>query len=218
MPSFTFHSYPVPRLVLIASVFLALAAYAPFLQAQAAYVRVSQVGYEAGNGPFRAYLMSTAEETGATFAVLNSKGATVDSGRIGAGSLLGSWSHSKTVTYNVYALDFNVPASNLYTIKVSGPAPATSPAFAVDSTAALYPGLLLNTLFFYETERDGAHFIPNALRTAPGHLKDANAQVYATPPLDANDFHRQRAAGAAARVGECARYRCRRRLVGRRRL
>jgi endoglucanase len=43
-------------------------------------------------------------------------------------------------------------------------------------------------LFFYETERDGAHFIPNALRTAPGHLKDANAQVYATPPLDANDF------------------------------
>ena len=96
MPSFTFHSYPVPRLVLIASVFLALAAYAPFLQAQAAYVRVSQVGYEAGNGPFRAYLMSTAEETGATFAVLNSKGATVDSGRIGAGS--GNFARAGRVT------------------------------------------------------------------------------------------------------------------------
>lgn len=29
---------------------------------------------------------------------------------------------------------------------------------------------------------------PNALRTAPGHPKDANAGVYATPPLDSNDF------------------------------
>ena len=53
---------------------------------------------------------------------------------------------------------------------------------------ALYSGLLLNTLFFYQTERDGANFVPNALRTAPGHLKDKNAHVYETPPLDSNDF------------------------------
>ena len=188
MPSSAFRSYPITRLVLFAGVFLGLAASAPSLQAQSAYVRVSQVGCEAGNGPFRAYLMSTSAETGATFAVLNSKGVTIDSGPLGAGSLLGTWSHSKTVTYNVYAVDFNVRGPDLYTIKVSGPAPATSPAFAVDSSVALYSGLLLNTLFFYETERDGAHFIPNALRTAPGHLKDENAQAYATPPLDANDF------------------------------
>jgi hypothetical protein len=34
-------------------------------QTQAAYVRVNQIGYEVGNAPFRAYLMSSASETGA---------------------------------------------------------------------------------------------------------------------------------------------------------
>jgi endoglucanase len=51
----------------------------------------------------------------------------------------------------------------------------------------LYPGLLLNTKFFYETERDGPDYIPNALRTAPGHLNDAHAAVFQTPPLDSDD-------------------------------
>ena len=52
----------------------------------------------------------------------------------------------------------------------------------------LYSGLLLNTLFFYETQRDGTNFVPNAMRTEPGHLKDENAHVYQIPPLDSNDF------------------------------
>ncbi|HMD18641.1 MAG TPA: glycoside hydrolase family 9 protein [Terriglobales bacterium] len=177
-----------PRLVLVAPVFLALLACAPRLLAEPVYVRVNQVGYEAGHAPFRAYLMAPSAVTGATFQVANSKGVTADSGRIGTGALLGAWGHSKTVTYNVYALDFNVPGGDLYTIKVSGQVSATSPAFAVDSPETLYSGLLLNTLFFYETQRDGKHFIPNALRTASGHLKDANAHVYNTPPLDGNDF------------------------------
>jgi len=174
------------RLVLIVSVVLAVLASAPHLRAQSAVVRVSQVGYEAGSAPFRAYLMSETAATSATFQVVNSKGATADSGPIGA--LLGTWSHSKTVTYQVYAVDFNVPGGDLYTIKVSGPVAAVSPAFAVDSSETLYSGLLLNTLFFYETQRDGKQFIPNALRSAPGHLKDANAHVYNTPPLDSGDF------------------------------
>jgi hypothetical protein len=45
----------------------ALLAWAPAALAQSAYVRVNQVGYEAGGPPLRAYLMSTAAETGATF-------------------------------------------------------------------------------------------------------------------------------------------------------
>jgi endoglucanase len=130
--------------------------------------------------------MSTAAESGASFKVLNSSGNTVYSGNIGA--LLGTWSHSKTLAYDVYALDFNAPGGDLYTISVFGPLAAASPHFAVDVPDALYSGLLLNTLFFYETERDGANFIRNALRTAPGHLKDENAVVYQTPPLDSNDF------------------------------
>jgi endoglucanase len=153
--------------------------------AQSAYVRVSQVGYEAASPPFQAYLMSTVPETGAVFTVLNSSGQSVYSAGIGA--LLGTWSNSATLSYSIYALDFTVPAGNGYTITVTGPAAAASPAFPVQSPATLYPGLLLNTLFFYETERDGPNYIPNALRSAPGHLNDAHANVYQTPPLDSND-------------------------------
>ncbi len=181
-PSF----FSCQRFVLRANFFLLLLAFGPRLMAEPAYVRVSQVGYEAGNPPFRAYVMSKATLSASTFHVINSKGDIVDSGRVGP--FLGIWGHSKKVTYNVYALDFTVPGGDLYTIRVSGPVTASSPAFAVDSAEALYSGLLLNTLFFYQTQRDGAHFIPNALRTAPGHLKDGNAHVYKTPPLDGNDF------------------------------
>jgi len=148
---------------------------------ESAYVRVNQVGYEAGNAPFQAYLMSTASESGATFSVINSEGDTVYSGPIG--TLLGTWSN-KEVTYDVYSLSFSVPGSDIYTISVSGPVPvSTSPKFAVNAPDVLYPGLLLNTLWFYETDEDGPGYIPNALRTAPGHLNDANATVYNTPPI-----------------------------------
>jgi endoglucanase len=131
--------------------------------------------------------MSTAAGAEANFKVVGSKGATAYSGHIGA--RLGTWSHSQKVSYDVYALDFTVPGGDLYTISVSGPVTVDSPSFAVDRADVLYSGLLLNTLFFYETERDGANFIPNALRNAPGHLKDENARVYQTPVLDNNDFN-----------------------------
>jgi len=153
--------------------------------AQSAYVRVSEVGYEAGDGPYRAYLMSTVAETGATFVVTKMNGAKVYSA--GVGSPIGTWSHSDKLAYNVYALDFKAPAGTSYKISVSGPVIATSPVFAVDSPDVLYPGLLLNTKFFYETERDGPNFVANALRTAAGHLNDKKATVYQTPPLDDND-------------------------------
>jgi endoglucanase len=159
---------------------------AAFAASPAAYVRVNQAGYESASSPFRAYLMSTASESGATFNVVNSEGKTVYSAGIGA--LLGTWSHGKTVTYQVYALDFSVPGGDSYTISVQGTAPATSPQFAVDTPDVLYPGLLLNTLWFYETERDGPDFIPNALRSAPGHLHDQHTIVDFTPPLDSNDL------------------------------
>ena len=174
------------RAVSVTGALLALLACSPFARAQSAYVRVSQVGYEAGETPFRAYLMSSVAESGATFTVVNSKGTAAYSGNVSA--LLGTWSHSKKESFDVYALDFIVPGGELYTISVAGPVSATSPRFAVDCPEALYSGLLLNTLFFYETERDWPNFVRNALRTEPGHLKDANAHVYETPPLDSNDF------------------------------
>jgi len=150
------------------------------------YVRVSQVGYETGRGPFRAYLMSTKPVSATAFQVVNSSGATAFSGT--AGALLGAWGHSSSVTYSVYPLDFTVPGGDTYTIALPGHAGATSPVFAVDTPNKLYSGLLLNTKFFYETERDGPNYIPNALRTAPGHLNDKSATVFQTPPLDDNDM------------------------------
>lgn len=159
---------------------------ASFAASPAAYVRVNQAGYESASSLSRAYLMSAASESGAIFNVVNSKGETVYSAGIGA--LLGTWSHSKTVAYQVYALDFSVPGGDTYTISVQGPAPATSPQFGVDTPDVLYPGLLLNTLWFYETERDGPDFIPNALRSAPGHLHDQHTIVDFTPPINSNDL------------------------------
>ncbi len=166
--------------------FLLLLACSSAMAASSAYVRVNQVGYESTNPPFQAYLMSTASESGATFSVIDSEGTTVYSAAIGV--LLGTWSNSKKLTYDVYSLSFTVPGGDIYTISVTGPVAATSPKFAVNTPNVLYPGLLLNTLWFYETDRDGPNYIPNALRTAGGHLNDSSATVYDTPPLNANDL------------------------------
>lgn len=164
---------------------LLISAAASAAAAESAWVRVNQAGYELGGGTARAYLMSTAPEAGATFSVLDARGKAVYVASVGA--LQGTWGHSKSVTYQVYALDFRVPAGKRYTISVAGPVPATSPVFAVEAPDVLYPGQLVNSLFFYQTERDGPDYIPNALRSAPGHLNDVHATRYQAPPLDADD-------------------------------
>jgi endoglucanase len=145
----------------------------------AAFVRVNQVGYPA-TAMKRAYLMASVVETGATFSVNDSTGGTVYSAPIGAN--LGSWSSTYS---NVYALDFDdVTTAGTYTITVSGSVPATSPSFRIDTGANVYATPLANALSFYQTERDGPDFIPNALRTAPGHLNDQNAMTYETPHVN----------------------------------
>ena len=97
----------------------------------AAQVRVNLVGY-AATGTKRAYLMSGAAETGATFAV-KAGSTTVLSGAVGAD--LGSWSNSYG---HVYAIDFDsLSTAGTYTIAVSGPAPATSAPFTVGTADPL---------------------------------------------------------------------------------
>src|SRR4030088_3855490 len=63
---------------------------------------------------------------------------------------------------------------------------ATSPAFKIDTAANLYATPLANSLYYFETSRDGPNHIPNALRTAPGHLNDQSAKLYFTPRFDKN--------------------------------
>ena len=83
---------------------------------------------------------------------------------------------------DVYALDFDsVTTAGTYTITVTGPIAATSPTFRVDSGQNVYAGAMANAVSFYQNQRDGANYIPSALRTAPGHLNDATAMTYATP-------------------------------------
>ena len=174
---------PVPGAFLILSLVLLLvlsvAAPLPVYAAARTFVRVNQAGYEAGSTA-RAYLMTTAKPASESLWVVNDDGRTAYSAKIGA--LVGTWAHTATQSYNVYALDFSVPAG-IYKILVNGDVTAVSPRFAVDAPDALYSGLLLNTLFFYETERDGPNYIQNALRAAPGHLKDGDATRYKTPVL-----------------------------------
>src|SRR5271154_6064013 len=90
------------RLSAIAITTFLLLACASASAASSAYVRVNQAGYEAGSPPFQAYLMSTASESGATFNVINSEGKIVYSSAIGA--LIGTWSNSTKLVYDVYPL------------------------------------------------------------------------------------------------------------------
>ena len=164
----------------------ATAATRPAVPAKAAtgtaFVRVNQLGYATGSQAKRAYLMASGTENGATLSVKNSSGTTVYSAPIGAN--LGKWSASYP---DVYAVDFpGVTTPGTYSISVAGPVPAQSPPFRIDTAANLYSGALANSLSFYQTERDGPGFIPNALRTAPGHLNDQAAMTYLTPQANSS--------------------------------
>jgi len=166
----------------------------------AAFIRVNQVGYEAGTSA-RAYLMSTAAETGATFGVINSRGATVFHGPIGG--RIGGWANCSTRSgstcvasngfttnpvFSVYALDFTVPGGDTYYITVSGPVvPSPSYVFPVGSPATLYEKLLGNALFYYDSVRDGPDFVPGPMSPHPSHLNNESAPAYYNPPINSDD-------------------------------
>ena len=149
---------------------------------RSAYVRVNQLGYEAGL-PMRAYFMATASQSGAKFIVKNSDGETSYSAAVG--SKVGTWGD-----YTVYSLDFTLSAAGNYAISVTGAIPASSPAFRVDTPAKLYSAALSNALSFYQNQRDGADYVPSPLRRAPAHLNDQKAKVYYTPQFGGREGSR----------------------------
>ena len=148
-----------------------------------AFVRVNQVGYPAA-APKRAYVMSSTDATGAAFTLRNASNAVVASGTLGA--RLGTWSS----TYSfVHAVDFSqVSATGVYTLSVAVAGATPSPPFRIDSGQNVYGQALANALAFYQTERDGPNYVPNAngLRTAPAHLNDATARAYLTPSVNSS--------------------------------
>jgi endoglucanase len=147
-------------------------------QAATGYLRVDQVGYEAGL-PMRAYLMSTSALNGETFKIETAAGQVAAAGTVGG--KLGDWA-----SYSVYPIDFTLSVSGRYAIRVAGAVNAASPAFSVASTA-LYAGPLAKTLRFYRNERDGPDYLASPLRRAPAHLNDARATVYHSPAFDGDD-------------------------------
>jgi endoglucanase len=149
---------------------------APSPPTGSAVIRVNQVGYPK-DLPKRAFVMATVAEDGATFTVTDASGATALTGSLGAS--VGSW--SSTYGY-VYALDLTaITTAGRYRIHVDGPAAATSLRFRIGGEATLYRTPLANALSFYENQRDGADFVPSALRAEAAHLHDANAMTYLTP-------------------------------------
>jgi endoglucanase len=157
--------------------FLCLAAISA--HAATSYVRVNQIGYEAGH-PARAYVMTTTALSHAQFAIKDSGGQTTAAGTVGP--FLGTWGK-----FNIYPIDFTLARRDTYAITISHGVSATSPAFRVDTPENLYSTPLANNLYFYQNERDGSDFIPTPLRTAAGHLNDAKAAVYSTPAFDEDD-------------------------------
>jgi endoglucanase len=172
---------PRPHALRLALV-IALSGLGPCAWAQArvtGYLRVNQVGYEAGRTA-RAFLVTHDSAAGGTFEVRDRSGVVVQSGPIGAPT--GSWG-----AFVVTPLEISIAQNGRYSLSVEGVSAQPAP-FTIDEPEALYAGALSNALAFYQTERDGPDFIPSALRTAPGHLNDAAASVYLTPPLTKDDL------------------------------
>jgi hypothetical protein len=117
---------------------LALAGQALAVEAaDAAYVRVDQVGYVT-SAHKRAFLLAGGSAAGAVFSVRNASGAAVYSAAIGPRT--GSWSARFP---NVYRLDFDaVTVPGTYTIAVTGPARATSPPFRIGTPSELFAPMI----------------------------------------------------------------------------
>jgi endoglucanase len=170
-----------PAIVLCAIGLLALtspiASAAPSPPPASAFVRINQLGYPAA-GPKEAFLMSAVDEAGASFSVVDTTShAAAFTGTVPASA--GSWSQSFGF---VHPLRFDaVTTAGRYRIEVTGAANATSPTFRIGGDGPLYRQALANTLSYYGNARDGADYIPSALRAAPAHLHDANAMTYLTP-------------------------------------
>lgn len=151
--------------------------------APAAAIRVDQVGYPA-SAVKQAEIMTKSKPAHALHWVVVRAGscAVAASGLARPG--LGAW--SKRYGW-VWGAGFSgVHAPGRYRVGILNDPSAASPWFPVGPAAQLYAKPLANALYFYQNERDGPDFIHTALRTAPGHLNDASAMTYRTPPVDGN--------------------------------
>ncbi len=168
--------------ILAAIIFTAAGQALGASSAPRAVVRLNQVGYRPGDAK-RAVLMSSVQEAGARFAVLNAAGATLMRGTVGAS--LPAWD-SRYAYARV--IDFSaVRAPGVVHVVVTGPAAAASPRITIGSNSALYLPLLRNGVRFYQAQRDGQHVIGSVLDRKPSHANDAHAVIYGAPAYNSDD-------------------------------
>jgi endoglucanase len=143
-------------------------------------IRVDQLGYEPGRAA-HASLMTGPRDRVDRVDVVAADGTVVARATLaGAPKRWGAW--------QVRRLDFVVPDAGRYALVARGPhVAARSPAFPVDDGDTLYGEALQHALAFYQVERDGPDFIAGPLRTAPGHLNDAQATAYESPVFNGSD-------------------------------
>ncbi len=144
----------------------------PAQAAPVGQIRLDQIGYGSTESK-QAYLLAPAAAD-AAFAVLDSSGRSVLTGRVGASR--GGWNAGHTA---VQPIDFSgVTRTGTYRIKVAG---TTSPTFRIDEPEKLFAPLAAKNVEFFQAQRDGAHVVPGRLKRKPSHLTDREAHVYDTP-------------------------------------
>ncbi|GAB7044067.1 MULTISPECIES: glycoside hydrolase family 9 protein [Catenuloplanes] len=146
----------------------------PAAAAVTSYIRLNQVGYQAGQEKI-AYLMGTTAQARPAFRVVDAAGATVLSGT--TGNSRGSWNSGYTA---VWPIDFSaVTAPGSYTIQITGV--GTSPTFEIAARADLYAPVSRAMSQFFQVQRDGANVVPGALGRQAAHPEDVSATVYNVP-------------------------------------
>jgi endoglucanase len=159
---------------------LCLGAQGPAHAAATSQIRIDQIGYLPGDAKV-GYLMTGAAVSGATFAVVDSSGKSVLTGKVGATSR-GKWNSAYP---DVYPITFtNLTKPGTYHLTVSGSTSATSPAFKVTNAQALYGKLVADGVSFFQVQRDGDNVITGALNRKPSHLNDKKATVYDWPNFE----------------------------------
>lgn len=161
--------------------------------APAAVIRVDQLGYPAraaklaeimtrglsqrGSGP------PSPAKAGPGWELVKQGSCAVVARGLARGDL-GSWSRQYPAVFAIRFSRFHTPGT--YRLALTKNPAVVSPWFAIGPAPGLYATALANALSFYQNERDGPDYIPSALRTAPGHLNDANAMTFRIPKVNGN--------------------------------
>ena len=119
---------------------------------------------------------------GVRFAVVGSRGVVY---RGWSADDAGRWNSSYQAVYQLTFSALRRPGH--YRIQLLGSDPAQSPSFPIGGAQALYHGLVLNSVRYFTSERDGAGVVGPVLDRKPANLTDRRAYVYADPRYDSND-------------------------------